>query len=85
MAVEFFHKDRLGKPLALGDFVAFPLRNDLEIGKIIAIHAKMLRVVSVDETGNSRYRSSEGSLKYPHDTVWLDPSKLTFYILRKSK
>lgn len=82
---EITHTDRLGKTIALGDFVAFPHSNELEIGKIIKITKKMVRVVSVDETGSSRYRSSQGHLKYPCDTVWLEPSKLTFYILRNSK
>lgn len=45
---EFNRADRLGKAIALNDFVAYPSRNELEIGKIIKITKKMVRVALVD-------------------------------------
>ncbi len=79
---EITHTDRLGKAIALNDFVAYPSRNELEIGKIIKITKKMVRVAPVDASG--RYQTV-GQLKYPCDTVWLEPSKLTFYLIRNAR
>lgn len=72
------HKDRLGQPLLLGDCVAYPSHNSLEIGVIKKLNAKMLRVVPARA---DRYRG-DGSLKYPSDLIKLQGPEVTMYMLK---
>jgi hypothetical protein len=75
------HKDKLGRPLLVDDFVAYPSHNSLSFGKIIKLNNKMIKVVKVPA---GRFRD-DGSNKYPHDTVKLDPKDMTFYLLKNPK
>lgn len=74
------HKDKLGRLIQLGDFVAFPQSNSLYVGKIIKLNNKM---VKVQEVSNSKYRPGEYN-KYPTDCVKLEQSDMTWYILKNS-
>lgn len=71
-------KDILGRDIKVGDFVAFPHSNSLYLGQISKINPKMLRVHPVNG------RSKGGYLKYPHETVLVDASYVTMYILKTS-
>lgn len=71
-------KDILGRDIKVGDFVAFPHSNSLYLGQISKINPKMLRVHPV------KGRSKDGYLKYPHETVLVDASYVTMYILKTS-
>ena len=74
---EIQHKDKLGRKLALGDFVVYPRRNSLSIGKITKMNPKMPRVADVKDSRR------EHNI-YPNDMVLLDGPDVTFYILKHS-
>lgn len=74
------HKDKLGRPIELEDFVAYPDRNSLEFGRVIKLNNKMVKVVRVPA---GKFKDS-GSNKYPHDMVKLEPKDMTFYLLKNS-
>lgn len=73
------HKDKLGRVLALGNFVAYPDSNSLQFGRIIKLNPKMVKVQRVPE---GRYKSE--SLKYPNDLVLLEDKDMTWYLLKNS-
>jgi hypothetical protein len=76
---EIEHKDKLGRTLKLGDCVAYPDFNTLEVGIIKKINPKMLRIVKA----TTKYRHN-GTNKYPEDVVLLEGSDVTMYILKNS-
>jgi hypothetical protein len=75
------HKDRLGRTINVGDFVAYPSRNSLEFGRVMKLNAKMVGVVPAI---NARplYNNTN---KYPSDLVRLEESDMTWYILKNTK
>lgn len=75
------HKDRLGSELAIGDFVAFPYHNTLNLGRITKMSAKMVKISVVKK--NSQFLASEYN-KYPVDCLKIDSSAVTFYLLNKN-
>lgn len=74
---EIAHKDKLGRPLTVGDCVVYPDFNSLGIGTIKKLNPKMVRVVPV----GTKYRSN-GSNKYPQDVVIVDGPEVTMYLLQ---
>jgi hypothetical protein len=75
------HKDKLGRTIALGDFVAYPQSNSLRVGKIIKLNNKMVKVLDI--TKPSKYAPGEYN-KYPHDCAKLEQTDMTWYILKNS-
>lgn len=75
------HKDKLGRLIELDDYVAYPTHNSLAFGKVIKINNKMVKVVKVPA---SKY-TDNGSNKYPHDMVKLEPKDMTWYLLKNPK
>lgn len=75
------HKDKLGRPLAIDDYVAYPTSNSLAFGRVIKLNNKMVKVVKVPA---GKFVDS-GSNKYPHDMVKLEPKDMTWYLLKNSK
>jgi hypothetical protein len=75
------HKDKLGRVIALDDFVAYPSSNSLIFGRVIKLNNKMVKVVKVPA---GKFKDS-GSNKYPHDMIKLDPKDMTFYLLTHDK
>jgi hypothetical protein len=71
------HKDKLGRTIAVGDFVAFPQSNMLYVGKITKLNPKMVKVLSLPKA-KSDYN------KYPHDVVRLEESDMTWFMLKNS-
>jgi hypothetical protein len=69
------HADKLGRILAVGDVVAFPDHNNLCIGKVYKINAKMLTISRL-----GRYNRT--CLKYSTDTVRLDGPDVMIYLLK---
>ena len=64
------HRDRLDRVLSVGDYVAYPYFNTLELGKIDKLNKKMVRI--------------QGKVnKYSKDTVKLDGPELVIYLLKK--
>ena len=75
------HKDKLGRLLLLDDFVAYPSHNSLSFGRVIKLNNKMVKVVKVPA---SKY-TDNGSNKYPHDMIKLEPKDMTWYLLKNPK
>ena len=75
------HKDKLGRSLKVGDCVAYPSVNSLEIGTIKKVTPKMTIVVKV---GKRTGWGSSGSRKYPQDLVLIEGPEVTMYLLKNS-
>lgn len=69
------HKDKLGRLIVEGDFVAFPQSNSLYVGKITKLNPKMVKVLSLPKA-KSDYN------KYPSDCVKLEASDMTWFMLK---
>ncbi len=74
------HKDKLGRVINVGDFVAYPQRNSLEFGKVMKLNNKMVGVIPAV----TKYAIYGNTNKYPSDLVRLEPSDMTWYILKNS-
>ena len=74
------HKDKLGRVISVGDFVAYPDRNSLEFGKVMKLNNKM---VGVYPALGTRY-GNRNTNKYPSDLVRLAAEDMTWYILKNS-
>lgn len=72
------HFDRIGKSLVLGDIVAYPDSNHLEIGQIVKLNPKKLTIICVEQ-GRKTFRR----IKYSNDLVKLDGSELTMFLLKQ--
>ena len=79
MAKLIEHFDKLGRPLAEGDCVAYPAHNSLEIGTIKKLNPKMVKVAKV---GAKTWYAGQGTNKYPQDIVKLDGVDVTMYLLK---
>ena len=78
------HLDILGQELKINSFVAYPSssglgRNQLKIGKIVALTPKMVKVVHMQR--RSVYESKT-TTRYPKDCILLDETLITLYILK---
>ena len=78
------HLDILGQELKIDDFVAYPSssglgRNQLKVGKIVAITPKMVKVVHMKR--RSVYEA-KSTTRYPADCIRLDSQLITLYILK---
>jgi len=78
------HLDILGQSLKVDDFVAYPSssglgRNQLKIGKIVALTPKMVKVVHMQR--RSVYEA-KSTTRYPADCIRLDDKLITLYILK---
>lgn len=70
------HKDKLGRLINLGDFVAFPDRNSLEVGIVKKLNPKMI--------GIGRIKSKWTQNKYPEDIIKVEGPEVSVYLLRNS-
>ena len=75
------HKDKLGRLINIGDFVAYPSHNSLGFGKVVKLNEKMVGVIPAV----SKHPIYKNTNKYPDDLVRLDASDMTWYILKNSK
>ena len=74
------HKDKLGRVINVGDFVAYPIRNSLEFGKVMKLNNKMVGVIPAV----SKYKIYGNTNKYPADLVRLEAQDMTWYMLKHS-
>jgi hypothetical protein len=74
------HKDKLGRLISVGDFVAYPSHNSLGFGKVVKINAKMVGVIPAV----SKRPIHKNTNKYPNDLVRLEEKDMTWYILKNS-
>ena len=72
------HKDKLGRTISVGDFVAYQIRNSLEFGKVMKLNNKMIGVVPVV----SKYKIYGNTNKYPADLVRLEAQDMTWYMIK---
>lgn len=70
------HKDKLGRVIGLGDFVAFPDRNSLEVGIVKKLNPKMV--------GIGRLKSKWTQNKYPQDIIKVEGPEVSIYLLKNS-
>lgn len=75
-------KDKLGRSINVGDFVAYPDHNSLEFGRVQKLNSKMVGVLPVIQ--HPRWPQSRNTNKYPGDLVRLDEKDMTWYILKNS-
>ena len=75
------HRDKMGRVIHLEDFVCYPDHNSLEIGKVVKINPKMVKVSRIPDK-NRKWGSEKN--KYPNDMVLVDAKDATFYILKNS-
>ena len=75
------HKDKLGRTINVGDFVAYPSHNSLGFGKVVKLNAKMVGVIPAV----SKRPIYKNTNKYPADLVRLAPEDMTWYILKNSE
>lgn len=84
MTVEHF--DKLGKLIAVDDFVAFPQANKLLIGKVTKLSNKMLIISTVSKKRVRKWTGETITIyrKYPNDTILVDQNcaGLTMYVIR---
>jgi hypothetical protein len=76
---EIVHLDRLGKLLAIDDYVAYSQGNSLHIGLIIKINPKMLKIKKV--ATKSTWHKGEYNI-YPSQTVKIEGSDAMLYVLK---
>lgn len=69
------HKDKLGRKITIGDFVAYPDGNSLYVGKITKLNPKMVKVLALPK---ARWDKN----KYPDDVVKLEQSDMTWFMLK---
>lgn len=74
-------KDKLGQDLAEGDFVAWPNYNTLEVGVIVKINPKMVKVKKIEPP--KRWEAKTWN-KYPKDVVKLEGPIVSMYILQST-
>jgi hypothetical protein len=72
-------KDKLGQDLTEGDFVVWPNHNTLEVGVIVKLNPKMVKVKKVDSP--KKWQPLTWN-KYPKDVVKLEGSIVSMYILK---
>lgn len=77
------HKDKLGRIINVGDFVAYPLHNSLEFGKVMKINTKMVGVLPA--IAHPKWPQTKNTNKYPADLVRLEATDMTWYILKNTK
>lgn len=71
------HKDKLGRVILVGDFVAFPQSNSLYVGKVTKINPKMVKVLKLPN-------SKTDYNKYPSDVVKLEAKDMTWFLLKNA-
>lgn len=70
------HKDRIDRPLNVGDCVAYSNGGHMSIGIIDKLNNKMVRVRPL--------RSKSTYHRYPFDVVLLQGPEVTIYLLKNS-
>lgn len=69
------HKDKLGRDISIGDFVAYPGHNSLYVGKVTKLNPKMVKVLQLP-------RAKVEHNKYSSDTIRLEQKDMTWFMLK---
>lgn len=75
------HRDRLGRLIKIGDFVAAADNNRLSVGVVNKINPKMIQYTTVSK---QKYWHGRKVNKYPDDTVVIEGPDVTIFILKNS-
>ena len=80
------HFDKLGYTVNVGDYVAYPQLNSLELGIVIKLNKKMIKIQKVSQKQpKQRWRSPTPSVnKYSNDCIIIDSQLATLYILKNA-
>lgn len=70
-------KDKLGRGIEVGSYVVYHSQFGLEIGQVIKLTPKMVKVARVPESRYARVHN-----KYPHDLVVIAARDITWYLLK---
>lgn len=79
--VTYQHNDKLGNNISVGDCVAFPVSNSLQIGVVIKLNKIMIGIKKL--SAPKKVKSSQIN-KYPYDVVRLEGSLVSMYLLKNS-
>lgn len=79
--VTYQHNDKLGNNISVGDCVAFPVSNSLQIGVVTKLNKIM---VGVKRLPAPKKAKSSNINKYPYDVVRLDGALVSIYLLKIS-
>lgn len=77
------HKDRIGQLIKIEDYIVYPDRNHLAIGRVKKLNNKMIGVSKLIKSKRG-YDWSSYSNKYPDDCVVVDGSRVTMIILQQN-
>lgn len=69
MKEKVIHKDFFDNEVEIGDFVTFPSRNTLILGRILSVHPKQVCVESRESSPSKYYIYSKESVKADQDDV----------------
>ena len=75
------HKDRLGKSIKIGDFVAAADNNRLSVGIINKINPKMIQYKTISQ---EKFFHGRRVNKYPYDVVVIEGPEVSVYLLKNS-
>lgn len=75
---EIKHVDLFGQELLVDDCVVYPASNTMQVGKVIKLNPKMVKVQSLGKKG---WRGHESN-KYPTEIVKVQGTEVTMYLLR---
>lgn len=81
MPAEVIHKDRLGKVIKIGDFVAAANSSRLEVGTVSKLNPKMVQFRCISD---NRWWHGRKINKYPDDMVIVEGPEVTIFLLKHS-
>lgn len=79
MSIEYV--DKLGQPIKEGDCVAWPDHNTLQVGLIVKVNLKTVKVKLIEPP--KKWQPVTWN-KYPHNVIRLNGSAVSMYILKLS-
>jgi len=81
MAETIEHRDRLGKLIKIGDFIAAADNNRLSVGIVNKLNPKMVQYKTVSK---EKYWHGRRVNKYPDDVVIIEGPNVSVYLLKHS-
>jgi hypothetical protein len=75
------HRDRLGRLIKIGDFVAAADNNRLSVGIVNKLNPKMVQYKTVNK---EKYWHGRRVNKYPDDVVVIEGPDVSIYLLKNS-
>ena len=78
------HFDKLGHSINVGDYVAYPNSNMLELGMIVKLNPKMIKIQRIAKKPSKyKWRNDIKFVnKYSKDCIIVDNQLITLYLLK---